>query len=107
MPAYLANPPILQSFNPLPNLRPPIRELSAVASISSRWSKFAQLVTDHVLGYEYRHMLPPVVNRKCVADHVRDDRGASTPRLDELLLVLPVQIGDLLQEMVIDKESFF
>ena len=78
------------------NLRPPIRELSAVASISSRWSKFAQLVADHVLGHEYRYMLSPVVNRKCVADHVRDDRGASTPRLDELLLVLPVQIGDLL-----------
>ena len=45
-------------------------------------SKLPQLVTNHLLGYEHRHMASAVVNGNGVADHHRQDGGGSRPRLD-------------------------
>ena len=78
-----------------------------MSAVRSRRCKLAQLVADHVLGDEYRNVLPAIVHRKRVTDHVGNDRRAPAPRLDQFLLIAGIQIRDLLKKMVIDEEPLF
>ena len=38
--------------------------------------EFTELVAHHLFGHEDRHVGAAVVNRDCVADHHRQDRGS-------------------------------
>ena len=41
--------------------------------------EFAKLVTDHLLGHEDRHMLPAIMDRDRVPNHVREDGAGARP----------------------------
>ncbi len=69
--------------------------------------ELAQLVPDHRLGDEHRHVLATVVDGEGVTDEVRDDGGPARPGLDDLLGVLLVLDVDLLEQMVVDERAFF
>src|SRR5918995_4921924 len=53
-----------------------------------RRRELAQLVADHVLGDEHRHVLAPVVHGDRQPDHVRQDHRAARPGLDRAPVVL-------------------
>ena len=67
--------------------------------------ELAEFVTDHRLGDVHRDVLAAVVDRDGVTDHVGDDRRATAPRLDDLLLAFGVQLVDLLQQVVVDERA--
>src|SRR3546814_19345243 len=62
-----------------------------------------QLVADHRLGDVHRDVLAAVVHGDGVAHHLRDDRGAAAPGLDDLLLALLVEDVHLLEKVVVDE----
>src|SRR5262245_25349932 len=68
-----------------------------------RWRKLAKLVADHVLGDVHRNELLAVVHRHRVPHHLRHDGRAARPGLDDLLLVGPVHLLDLLEKRGIDE----
>src|SRR5437868_850280 len=59
--------------------RPPI--VLHVPTERARRGELAELVPDHRLGDEHRDVLAAVVHSQRVAEHVRDDRGATRPGL--------------------------
>src|SRR5690606_9467417 len=67
--------------------------------------EFAELVPDHGLGDEDRHVLAPVVHRDRVAEHLGDDRRSTRPRLDDGSGVLLVLRLHLLQQVVVDERT--
>src|SRR5665213_720749 len=69
--------------------------------------ELTQLVTDHRLGDVHRYVFPPIVDGNGVADHVRNDGGATGPRLDDLLVPGRVEDIHLLDEVVVDERTFF
>jgi hypothetical protein len=68
--------------------------------------KFAELVTDHVLGDENGMKTLSVVHQKRVADKVRRHHRASRPGFDRFLSARSVHLVDLLQKMRLDEGSF-
>src|SRR3954466_1772582 len=79
--------------------------LAGVVAERAGRRELAELVTDHRLGDVYGDVLAPVVHRDRVPDHVGNDRGATAPRLDDLLLALGVQLVDLLEQVVVDERA--
>src|SRR6195952_3691258 len=67
--------------------------------------ELAQLVANHGLRHEHRHVLATVVDGEGVSDEVGDDGRPTRPGLDDLLGVLLVLDVDLLQEMVVDERA--
>src|SRR3546814_3304451 len=65
--------------------------------------ELTQLVADHRLGDVHRDVLAAVVHGDGVAHHLRDDRGAAAPGLDDLLLALLVEDVHLLEKVVVDE----
>src|SRR6202007_500488 len=74
-----------------------------VAAEGPRRRELAELVTDHRLGDEDRHVLAPVVYGNCVAEHRRDDHRAARPRLDDVLGALVVLGVHLFDQVVVDE----
>src|SRR4051794_7810414 len=72
-----------------------------MAAERARGCELAQLVPDHGLGDEDRHVLAAVVDSDGVADHLREDRGGARPGLDHLLLVCLVHHLDALHEALL------
>jgi hypothetical protein len=68
--------------------------------------KFAELVTNHVLGDENGMKSLSVVHQKRVADKVRRHHRASRPGFDRFLSARSVHLVDLLQKMRLDEGSF-
>src|SRR2546421_6240793 len=66
--------------------------LAGVVAERARRRELAELVTDHRFGDVDGDVLAAVVHRDRVPDHVGDDRGATAPRLDDLLLALGVEL---------------
>src|SRR5262249_35377047 len=64
---------------------------SCVASEDPRGGELAELVTDHRLADEHRHVLFAVVHGDRVADHLREDRRRTRPRPQHFLVVGGVQ----------------
>src|SRR5689334_19672485 len=60
-----------------------------------------QLVADHRVGHEHRHVLAAVVHGDRVADHVRDDGGPAGPGPDHGLLARLVEGVHLLEQVVV------
>ena len=67
--------------------------------------EFAQLVADHRVIHEHRHVLATVVNGEGVADEIGENRGAARPGLDDLLGALLVLCIDLREEVLIDERA--
>src|SRR5437870_4743308 len=69
----------------------------------ARRGELAELVPDHALSHEDRHVLAAVVHGDRVPEHVGDDRRAARPGLDHVLAVLVVLLVDLLEQVVVDE----
>src|SRR5215475_4673239 len=67
--------------------------------------ELAELVPDHRLGNEHRHVLAAVVHGDRVAEHRRDDHRAARPRLDDVLGALVVLHVHLLHQVVVDERA--
>src|SRR5687768_10761513 len=85
----------------LATTRPPV--VLDVPAERARGRELAELVADHALGHEDRDVLATVVHRDRVPEHVRDDRGATRPRLDDVLGPLRVLGVDLVQQVLVDE----
>src|SRR6266550_5973482 len=68
-----------------------------------RRGELAELVPDHGLGDEHRHVLAAVVDGDGVPDHLRHDRGTARPRADDALVAAAVHLPDLLREVNVDE----
>src|SRR5712671_3929284 len=73
----------------------------------SRWRKFAQLASHHVLGDVHRNKLSAIVDRQRVPDKLGQNRRAPRPGSQNLLLVLVIHRGHLLRQVVVCKWAFF
>jgi len=73
----------------------------------TRGGKFTELMTDHILGNVDGREYFAVVNAKRVADEIRRNRRAAGPSLDGFLSAGLNSLLDLLEQMVVDKETFF
>src|SRR6516225_860361 len=73
-----------------PASAPPLPLLAGVVAEGPGWGELSQLVADHRLGDVDGHVLAAVMDGHRVADHVRDDRRAPRPGLDDPLLVARV-----------------
>src|SRR5690348_16911372 len=67
--------------------------------------ELAELVTDHRLGDEHRHVLAAVVHGNRVAKHGRNDHRTARPRLDDILGALAVLDFHLLDQVVVHKRA--
>ena len=72
----------------------------------TRRRKFAELVTNHVLGDENGMKRLSVMHQKRVADKIRRHHRAPRPGLDRFLGARAVHLVDLLQKMRLDEGSF-
>ena len=72
----------------------------------ARGRKFAELMTDHVLGYENGIKRLSVMHQKRVADKIRRHHRAPRPRFDRFFHARTVHLVDLLQKMRLDEGSF-
>ena len=64
-------------------------------------------MTHHLLGDVDGYMLPSVVNRNGVTNHLRQNGGRSGPGLDYLLIAFSVKRFDLGEQTVGNKWPFF
>ncbi|CDZ89172.1 conserved hypothetical protein [Rhodococcus ruber] len=67
--------------------------------------ELAELVADHRLRDEHRHVLATVVDGERVTDEVGQNGGTARPGLDDLLGALFVLRIDLRQEVVVDERA--
>src|SRR6185437_3164274 len=72
-----------------------------VAPEGPRGRELPQLVADHRVRHEHRHVLAAVVHRDRVADHVGDDGGPAGPGPDDGLLARLVERVHLLEQVVV------
>src|SRR5579872_2326399 len=87
--------------------RPFERGLHRVALERARGREFAQFVPHHLLRDIHGNELPPVVHRDGVPNHVRQNRRAPRPRLDDFLFVPRVHPFDFYAKWLIDEWAFF
>src|SRR5690242_19785083 len=85
--------------------RPPL--VLDVTAEGPRRRELAELVTDHCLGDEHRHVLAAVVYGNGVAEHRRHDHRATRPGLDHVLGALVVLGVHLLGEVVVHERTLF
>src|SRR4051794_9897762 len=67
--------------------------------------ELAELVTDHRLAHEDRHVLAAVVHGDRVADHLGEDRRRARPRLHHLLRARRVHALDPLDQALLDPRA--
>jgi len=67
--------------------------------------ELAELVADHVLGHEDRHVLATVVHGDGQADHLRQYHRAARPGLDRPAIVLFAGDLDLPREVEVDERA--
>src|SRR3989442_15233118 len=77
----------------------------AVRAEHPRRRELAELVPDHRLGDEHRHVLAAVVHGDRVPDHVGHDRGTARPRLHDALVASFVHVVDLHHEVLVDERT--
>ena len=82
-----------------------LRRMRTVFLKHARGRKFAQLMTDHVLGNENGIKRLSVMHQKRVADKIRRHHRAPRPRFDRFLYARAVHLVDLLQKMQLDEGS--
>src|SRR5262245_29173640 len=77
--------------------------LAAVPAERPGRGELAEAVAHHVLRDIDGDELLPVVHGDRVADHLGDDRRAARPGLEDLAVVPPVHLLDLLREVLVDE----
>src|SRR5205823_1428446 len=77
--------------------------VARMAAERPRRSELAELVPDHLLGDEDRHVLTAVVDRDRVPDHLREDGRRARPRADHPLLVRGVHRLDAAHQPLLDE----
>src|SRR5438093_8180712 len=77
----------------------------AVRAKHAREGELAQLVPDHRLGDEHRHVLATVVHGDRVPDHLGHDRRAARPGLDDPLVAPTVHLDHLGHQAVIAERT--
>ena len=80
---------------------------NAVFLERARQRKLAELVPDHVFRHEHRLKNLAVMHVERMSNELRRDRRATRPCLDRLLRARRVQLGDLVQQMAVNKRTFF
>jgi hypothetical protein len=80
---------------------------AAVALKDARGRELAELVADHVFGDVNGGENLAIVNAERVADEIRRDRRAAGPSLNGFLDAGFDRLFDFLEEVVIDKKTFF
>ena len=83
-----------------------LRRMRTVFLKHTRGRKFAELVTDHVLGHENGMKRLSVMHQKRVADKIRRHHRAPRPGFDRFLGARAVHLVDLLQKIRFDEGSF-
>ena len=73
----------------------------------SRGRKFTKLVSNHVFGDKNRIKNFAVVNEERVANELWRDRRAARPGLDRFLHVTGIHFVDLVENVLINKRTFF
>ena len=73
----------------------------------SRRRKFTKFVPNHIFGDKDRIENFAVVNEKRVSNELGGDRGAARPSLDRLLHVTGIHFVDLVENVLINKRTFF
>src|SRR4051794_17678250 len=100
---------VAATFSPLlfrPDLAPArLAVVLDVAPEGPRGRELAQLVTDHRVRDEDRHVLAAVVHRDRVADHVGDDGRPTGPGPDDGLLARLVEDVHLLEQVVVHERA--
>src|SRR5580658_2149622 len=93
----------------LPALRlsPATPVVAHVAAEGPGGRELTELVPDHRLRDEYRHVLAAVVHGDRVAQHRRNDHGAAGPGLDHVLGALVVLDVHLLHQVVVHERALF
>ena len=83
-----------------------LRRMRTVFLKHARGRKFAELVTNHVLGNENGMKRLSVMHQKRVADKVRRHHRAPRPGFDRFLDARCVHLIDLFKKMRFDEGSF-
>jgi len=82
-----------------------LRRMRTVFLKHARGRKFAELVTNHVLGNENGMKRLSVMHQKRVADKIRRHHRAPRPGFDRFLGARAVHLVDLFQKMRLDEGS--
>lgn len=83
------------------------RSMGAMLLENSRWRKLSKLVTHHVFRHKDGIKYLAVMDQKSMAHEVGRNRRAARPRLDRLLHRRSMHFLNLLEEMTVDKRTFF
>src|SRR6185295_15029671 len=89
--------------NDLPHSRPAL--VPGVRTERARGCELSELVPDHRLRDEDRHMFAAVVHGDRVPDHVRHHRGTTRPSLDDPLVAAFVHVVDLHHQVLVDERT--
>src|ERR1700689_5195874 len=74
-------------------------------AVGPRRGELAELVSDHRLAHEHRHVLFAVVHRDRVPHHLREDRRGPRPGLEHFFVVLRVQRLDPRHQTLFDPRA--
>jgi len=77
-----------------------------VAPEGSGWSKLAQLMPNHILGYKHGDVLPTIVNCYCQPNHIWQNHRTSRPGFDRAFAIFCCGFVNLLYQMKIDEGAF-
>src|ERR1700681_2149654 len=72
----------------------------------ARGRELAELVADHVLGHQHRHMQTAVVHGDGQSDHIGDNHRTPRPRLDRAAIILLTGRLHFLSEVQIHEWAF-
>src|SRR5207245_6380496 len=86
-----------------PDSAPTATVVSDMTAESPRGRELAKLVADHRLGDKHRNVLAAVVNGDRVAEHLRNDHGATRPRLDHVLAALIFLVVHFFLQLFVDE----
>src|SRR5581483_11958916 len=77
--------------------------VARVTTEVARRRELTELVSDHLLRDEHRHVLAAVVDRDRVPDHLREDRARARPRAHHLLRAGGVHRLDAAEQPLLDE----
>jgi hypothetical protein len=63
-----------------------------MSTVRSSGRKFAQAMTDHILGDIDGHMPAAIMHRDCVSNHLGEDRARPAPGPQHFLLALLIHL---------------
>src|SRR5690606_36726845 len=77
-----------------------------VTFVSTGQSEFAEFMSNHVFGYENRHVCFAVMNSDCQPHEIREDCAAAGPGLDRTFVLLLKSGLYHLHKAMVDQRTF-